>query len=113
MARSQLFIEIPKQVSLRFSVKCQTRLVKQQNQVASGLLNLGELDEKREEPDEASTSFGEWQRKLVKIVLHTCSGNDALVERGRVASFRLGYTHFEFNVWVLRPIFQQLRRDMA
>src|SRR5205807_176385 len=104
MARSQLLIEIPKQVSLRFSVECQTRLVKQQNQFASGLLDLGELDEEREEPNKASTSFRERQRKLMKIVLHACPSNDALVKRHRVASFRFRYAYFKFNVWVLRPI---------
>src|SRR5262249_19200103 len=111
--RSEFFIEIPKQIFLCFAVKSKARLVKQQNQITSSLLNLSELHQERKEPYKASTALRKWKRQLVEIVLHPRSGDNAVIERRRVSRFCLGHANFKFNVGVLRPVFQQLCSDMT
>src|SRR6266851_5443935 len=102
--RGELLGEIPEQVGLCFSVERKARFIQQQNKRPTRLAYLRKLNKEREEPDEASASFREWERQLMQIVPHAGPRDDAVVERRRILRFTFRDSYLDLEMWILSPI---------
>ena len=112
MGRSELVVDEPQQVALGLAVERQPRFVQQQDDRLAGVLDLSELHQEREEPDEAGAPLREGRVDPMQIVLDAGPRDGPGVEGRRVARSCLVDLHLHVQVGILRPVLEYLFSDV-
>lgn len=108
----ELVVDEAEEVALRGRVERQSRLVEQEDRpTARLLLDVGEVGEEREEPDEAARPLVEGDCYAVPRVVDPDVHDRPLVQRRLVVRIGVGHADFQPKVLVLGPVLENLVGD--